>query len=239
MKIERCTDYKALGLRAAQLFRALTEKNIAEHGMFRVALSGGHTPQTMYAALSSDAYRRMIPWEKIEFFWSDERYVPLHDPENNAGNAEKYLLSALDPPPAQIFLYDTALPPADCALDYEQRIRKHFTGPPRFDLIFLGLGPEGHTASLFPGSPLLAEKERLVKEVYVPQKKQYRLTFTLPLINAAAAVCFLVSGVEKAQVIRKLFHEPSPSEDLPASLVKPVQDELIWILDEDASRLLK
>lgn len=231
-------DAAELDRAAAEKFRAAARES---KDVFRVALSGGRTPIGLFSLLSdpSSGFRESIPWEKIHVFWSDERCVPPDSPESNYRSAFDALLSRVPVSPGRIHRVEAELPdPAEAARRYEATVLRELGARPRFDLIFLGLGPDGHTASLFPGSPAVREQSRLVVPVAVDQTVRSRVTFTLPLINAAARVVFLVSGADKADAVRRVFEEP-PSESVPAGLVKPVSGEWIWLLDRPAASRLK
>lgn len=231
-------DGPELSRAAAGLFR---DAALSSSGPCRVALSGGRTPAGLFSLLSdrTSGYRESILWGKIHFFWSDERCVPPDSPESNYRSAFDALLSRVPVSLDHIHRVEAELPdPAESARRCEATILRELGARPRFDLIFLGLGPDGHTASLFPGSPAVREQSRLVVPVAVDQKVRSRVTFTLPLINAAAKVVCLASGADKADAVRRVFEEP-PSESVPAGLVKPASGELLWLLDRPAASRLK
>jgi len=201
-----------------------------------VALSGGSTPKLMFQILA-EQFRDDVPWESIQFFWSDERHVPPDDPESNYRMANEALLSHVPVSAENVHRIHSENPDAaNAAAEYEQTIvgiTKQTL--PRLDLIFLGLGTDGHTASIFPGSEVLHETKRLVAAPYVEKFQSYRITMTLPLLNNGASVVFLVSGAEKAEIVKSVFE----GEDMyPAQAVKPAQGELIWMLDRDAASKL-
>lgn len=201
-----------------------------------VALSGGSTPKLMYQILA-DRFRDEVSWSKIQFFWSDERHVPPDDPESNYRMANEALLAHVPVPADNIHRIRAENPnAAGAASDYEQTIIQVTKQTlPRLDLIFLGLGTDGHTASIFPASAVLHETKRLVAAPYVEKLKTYRITMTLPLINNAASIVFLVSGSEKAQIVKEVLEGEN---NYPARAVKPTQGELIWMLDKDAAQSL-
>jgi 6-phosphogluconolactonase len=195
-----------------------------------VALSGGSTPKLMFEMLVGQS----VPWDGIQFFWSDERHVPPDDPESNYRMANEALLSRVPVLAENVHRIHGENPDAaEAAADYENTIiavTKQLL--PRLDLIFLGLGTDGHTASIFPGSEVLHETKRLVAAPYVEKFQSYRITMTLPLINNAATVVFLVSGAEKAEIVKSVF---DGENNYPAQAVKPTHGELIWMLDKDAA----
>ena len=212
---------------------------VAARGRFAIALSGGSTPKSLYNLLATNA-RTTLPWDRMYFFWSDERHVPPTDPDSNYRMANEAMLSKIPVPPANICRAPSENPDAAAAAQaYEAAIRKFFELQPgqfpRFDLILLGMGPDGHTASLFPGTNGLQEKSRLVIANWVEKLKTHRLTFTLPVINAARCVAFLASGTDKATVLRSVLEENVPGEQYPAKLVQPMDGKLIWFLDRAAA----
>ena len=221
-------DSKALARGAAEYFVARRART--------VALSGGSTPRLMFQILA-DEFREQVNWDEIQFFWSDERHVPPDDPESNYRMANEALLSHVPVPASNVHRIHGENPSAaDAASEYEQTIVQVTKEPlPRLDLIFLGLGTDGHTASIFPGSEVLQETKRLVAAPWVEKFNSYRITMTLPLLNNGATVVFLVSGAEKAQIVKEVLEG---EDKYPAQAVKPSQGELIWMLDKDAAAYL-
>lgn len=210
--------------------------SIADQGSFTIALSGGSSPKKLFELLAS-AYREKVAWQKVFFFFGDERYVPLDDERSNYLMAHKALFSQLQIPEENIFAVNTSLTPAEAARDYEFRIVNHFNSSTcKFDLILLGLGDNSHTASLFPFTSVLHEKQSLVKEVFVDEVDMYRITFTAPLINAAHIVAFLVYGSSKADAVHHILKDVSNIEAYPAQLISPVDGTLYWFLDETAAQ---
>jgi 6-phosphogluconolactonase len=182
----------------------------------------------------------VLPWDRMFFFWGDERHVPPTDPDSNYRMADETMLSKVPVPPGNVFRMAAENPDAAAvAEDYEKTLRKFFALEPgqfpRFDLILLGMGPDGHTASLFPGTAGLQEKSRLVIANWVEKMKTSRLTFTLPVLNAARCVAFLVRGTDKAAVLRTVLEEDVPAEQYPAKLVRPTDGKLIWLVDRAAA----
>ncbi len=222
---------------AAAEFIALASTAIRDHEKFSVALSGGSTPKSLYSVLARSA----LPWDKIFFFWSDERHVPPDHPESNYRMAKEALLSIVPVPPENIFRVRAEEKDANVvAKDYEEALRSFFRLRPgefpRFDLILLGLGPDGHTASLFPNTPALNETKRLVVANWVEKFKTNRITFTYPVLNYAACVIFLVSGGDKSEIVREVLE--NPGADLPSQKVHPANGRLLWLLDKDAASKL-
>lgn len=229
-------DPAAMAERAAHLFAAACEEAINERGHFRVAISGGHTPVPLFQLLTKPDWADRLPWDKISIFWVDERCVGPDNPESNYGVARRELLSRV--PATRYYRMRGDQEPEKAAADYERLLKEEFNLTrgelPRFDMMLLGMGPDGHTASLFPGSPALAETKRLVTEVYVPEKKEDRITLTLPVINNSRCCLYLVSGAEKRAAlgdVLNLLSEPV----LPAQKVRPGAGDLVWIVDKAAA----
>jgi 6-phosphogluconolactonase len=226
---------------AAEQFRDCAAQAVAERGRFSVALSGGSTPKGLYSLLASGSIAN-IPWDKICFFWGDERHVPPDHPESNFRMAQESLLSKVPVPADHVFRIRGEEQDADVAArQYERALATFFALQPgqfpRFDLILLGIGPDGHTASLFPGSTAVQEDRRLVVATWVEKFKTYRITFTYPVINRAACVMFLVDGADKAAVVQKVFQDTSAN--LPAQKIQPSPGKLLWLLDSAAASGLK
>ena len=223
---------------AEEVVRAANEA-VAERGRFVIALSGGSTPKNLYTLLATNA-RAALPWAQMFFFWSDERHVPPTDPDSNYRMAQEAMLSKVPVPANNVFRVPAEKPDAaDAALAYERILLQFFPLPageiPRFDVILLGLGPDGHTASLFPETAALEEKSRLVVANWVEKLKTYRITFTVPLLNAARCVGFLVSGAEKASTLHEVLEGDAPGNRYPAKLVRPAEGKLIWFVDRAAA----
>ncbi len=234
-----CADLDHLARRAAAEWVRTADEAITRTGRFAVALSGGNTPRALYAKLAGEEFRARIAWERWHFFWGDERSVPPDHPDSNYRTAFEALLSRVPVPPANIHRIETERGPAEAAAAYETALRDFFAVPrggfSRFDLILLGIGEEGHTASLFPGSAALEESERLVVAVYVEKLSTDRITLTLPALNSAAEVAFLVSGKSKAEVVKRTLRDGA---DLPAARVAPADGRLLWFLDKEAASFL-
>jgi 6-phosphogluconolactonase len=232
-------DYEALSNAAAGIFVQRAREAVQQKGWFGVVLSGGHTPQRTYELLAEPPYRDHVSWGQVHVFWGDERCVPHADPRSNIRMARQALLDQVPIPASQIHPITCGQAPEEGAKDYEAAIREFFGNrPPRFDLIFLGLGENGHTASLFPESPVLQEQMRWVAEVYVAEQDLYRVTLTAPFINQAAVVAFLVSGSNKANVLKEVLEGPADPAHLPAQLIQPVNGELHWLVDQEAAAML-
>lgn len=206
---------------AAEFILKLAAKTIENTGRFTIALSGGNTPGMLYALLATTPYSSQINWKKVFVFWGDERCVPHNDKNNNSFNAKKALLDNVPIPKENIFAVPVELPPAKAAAQYEKTIKKFFkTDPPQFDLILLGMGDNGHTASLFPHTAIIKEETALVKEVFVAEVNMWRISFTARLINNAKHILFLVAGKEKKEMLQTVLHGKYEPEKYPAQLIK-------------------
>ncbi len=212
---------------------------IKARGRFAIALSGGHTPEKMYALWAqNEKYRTETPWDKVFMFWGDERFVGPDDPLSNYRMTREALLSHVPIPPANVHPAPTTLAtPQAAAAAYDTDLHKFFAGGvPAFDVTLLGIGPEGHTASLFPNSPALNEKIKWVEAVTVAAKPPNRLTFTLPVLNASRNTYFLAAGAEKKEILDALRAETNPLQSqYPAARIHPTDGRLLWFLDAPAS----
>ena len=199
-----------------------------------LALPGGSTPQPVFRALA----RRDLDWRKCHFFLGDERWVPHNHEESNFRSLRENLLGRIDVPDRRIHPIETVrLEPEEASQNYEKEIRRIVSGGPlpRFELMFLGLGDDGHTASLFPRTDALQVRDRLVTANFVPRLEATRITMTLPLVNASRTVLFMVSGEKKAEALRGVLEGEHDPETLPAQAVKPEQGELVFMVDEAAA----
>ncbi len=223
----------------AREFARAASDALSDRGVFRVVLAGGSTPRALYRRLTRAPYRRAIRWERVRFFWGDERCVPPDHERSNYRMARESFLRPLRIPEGQIFRMKGEQEPAPAARSYGEILRKEFRGrPARLDLVLLGLGEDGHTASLFPRTAALAEERRLAAANFVPQLSEWRLTLTYRAINAARRVVFLVSGSAKADPAGKILKKQRGWRDLPASAVAPRHGTLLWLLDEAAASRL-
>lgn len=231
-------DLDALSRAAAELFTTRAKRCVASQGRFAVALSGGTTPRGLYALLGSTPFRETIAWEHAHVFWADERCVPRDHPESNFKLAVDEFLSKIIIPKENLHRIKGEEGPRRAAQDYEEELRSFF-GPvfPVFDLIILGAGEDGHTASLFPGSTSLHERARLALPVHLEPPKLGRVTLTLPVLDHAAEVLFLASGRAKAGVVHAILEKGNPMH-YPAGLVRPVRGSITWFVDRQAAGLL-
>ena len=222
---------------AAEMFTVAAERAVNTRGLARIAISGGSTPKAMFQLLAdaSAPYRARVPWAKLELFWVDERCVQPDDPESNFGMTKAAMLDKIPLPAANIHRMEGELDPEEAASRYESEIRNTFklegAETPTFDLILLGLGPDGHTASLFPHTAGLGEMARIVIANHVPQKDTWRLTLTWPVITQGREVAFLMEGTEKAEMIERIFTGAYDPETYPAQLIRPANGKLTLLMD--------
>ena len=238
MQVVIYPDTNTLSHEAAQYIVRLANEAIVSHGRFSIALSGGSTPRVLYGLLGDEPYRNQINWSQVELFWSDERCVPPDSSDSNYQLAQEVLFSKLSISASQIHRMPADKPDRDAAsLEYTQEMQRAFgtDGIPSFDLLQLGMGPEGHTASLFPHQPSLHEQQRLVMPVNVPKPPPPRLTFTPPLLNAAKHVLFLVTGSDKADAVQAVLEGGYQPEEYPAQIVRPPHGDVTWMLDTAAA----
>jgi len=237
-------DAAALTNRAVEEFLKSMNEAIAQKGSFTVALSGGSTPKTLYALLADNpTLRGKIPWPKLHFFFGDERHVPPDSPESNFRMANEALFSKGVVKPEQITRIRGEYPDTEkAALEYEQELRAYFRLKdgeyPRFDLVFLGMGEEGHTLSLFPGTQALHASHRIVVRNWVGKLFTERITLTAAAANQANRVIFLVSRSDKALALKAVLEGPYEPEQLPAQLIQPTSGNLLWLLDQAAASKL-
>lgn len=238
MTVQVYSDYGALSHAAARLIAAQANQLVAQRGSFSLALAGGHTPARLYELLASAPYRDQIPWDSVHIFWGDERCVPADDPASNQGMARRLLLDRVPLPLEQIYPIPGELPARQAADQYEKLLKDFFTRRATgFDLILLGLGADGHTASLFPRTAALHETQRWVTAVHLNDSQPDRVSLTAPFINLAAQVVFIVSGAGKAQALHMVLEGLYQPEVYPAQLIRPIQPP-IWLVDQAAGQKL-
>ena len=232
-------DGEALARAAAATFVRAVGAATAARGRAFVALSGGSTPRRMGELLADNPYRDAVPWEMVEVFWGDERWVPEASDESNAGVARRTFLDRVPVSPSRINPFPTSLPDPELAASmYATQIKTVFgvtDGRPAFDLVLLGMGDDGHTASLFPGTAAIQEREALVVAHRVPKLDAWRLTLTPPVINAARDVAFLVGGAGKAATLARVLEGPEHVDELPSQVVRLGGGRLRWLVDEAAA----
>jgi 6-phosphogluconolactonase len=237
-------DAAAVARRAAQYFVEMAGEAVEAHGHVRIAISGGSTPKATFELLADPAlpWRWRMPWERLDLYWVDERSVPPDDAESNYRMTREAMLDRVPLRRGQIHRIEGELEPGEAASRYESELRSSFrlegAGYPRFDLVALGLGGDGHTASLFPHTEAIREMSRLVVANHVPQKDAWRITLTWPVINHARSVFFLVAGEDKAAILKEILTGPRDPERLPIQLIWPSSGILTLILDKAAAALL-
>lgn len=243
-QIEIYENAKELAWAAALRFASLAEQAVKERGRFTVALSGGSTPKAMFAILAEKPFAGALPWPSIHFFWGDERCVPPDHADSNYRMANETLLSRVAVPRENIFRI-----PAEeedhnrAAANYSETIRQFFDLPasefPRLDLVFLGMGPDGHTASLFPGTTALQVEDQIAVANYVEKFQTFRITLTASTINNAQNVIFLVAGEDKAATLKDVLEGVPQPRKYPSQLISPLNGELLWMLDKAAAAELE
>lgn len=231
-------DVAGLNILVADKFVEILDESIAKRDQFTVALSGGSTPKALFRLLASEPFRSQIDWDRALFFFGDERNVPPDSDESNFRMANENLFRPLQITPENIFRWKTETGNAeDVATDYAAIIRTKLSGDlPVFDLIFLGMGGDGHTASLFPHTLGLDEKNRIAIANPVPQMNTTRFTLTYSVINAARNVAFLVAGADKSAILAKVVDGDADFHELPSKGVKPVDGHLFWFVDAAAAK---
>jgi 6-phosphogluconolactonase len=223
---------------AAEFITSIVRDAIAKRGRSIISLSGGETPKKLYALLAQPQYHKRLDWSKIFIFWTDERCMPLDDEENNAYQAIRILLNKVKIPASNIHRIPVNLLPEEAANAYEKTLGIFFnTEVPKFDLILLGLGADGHTASLFPETHVASEKVEGIRSLYLEEQSMFRVTMTAPLINQARAILFLVSGAKKAAIFKAVLSEPFQPNKYPAQLIQPKDGNLYWFVDEKTTAL--
>jgi 6-phosphogluconolactonase len=240
-EIVSTADAAALAQEAARRFISIGQAALRDRGGFRVALSGGSTPKALYELLGG-ADRSQLDWRKVQVFWGDERCVPPDHPDSNYRMAREALLTRIDIPDQNVHRLKGELDPDQAAQEYTLELQRAFQIDarqlPRFDLILLGLGPDGHTASLFPGTAAVHEQQRWVIGHHVEQLQTNRLTLTPPVLNHASHLIFLVAGSEKAAILQSVLYGPYVPDQHPAQVIAPVDGQLTWLIDQAAAAFL-
>ncbi|MBV8148659.1 MAG: 6-phosphogluconolactonase [Candidatus Eremiobacteraeota bacterium] len=229
---------ETLAAAVADLFVGVGGMAIADRGAFRVALSGGNTPRSAYELLGKEPRSLSLSWSDVFIYFGDERCVPPDDEQSNYRMAKKAFLDAVALPPANVHRIRGEADPGIAANEYASILRSDLAQPPRFDLVLLGLGPDGHTASLFPGKPPDTDDNALVRAVFADSQMMWRVTITPLIINLARVVAFAVEGVEKADILAKVLEGPYDPTTYPAQIVAPKQGRLVWLIDELAAGML-
>ena len=235
-------DADAFAHHAAQVFSDQIRSAVDARGMARIAISGGNTPKPVFKLLAGEKFKDSVPWDKLQLFWVDERCVPPADKDSNYGMTKAAFLDAVPLKSENIFRMEGELEPEEAAAKYESAIRNSMrlegAELPTFDLVALGMGDDGHTASLFPHTQGLYELGRIVIANHVPQKDTWRITLTSPVINQARNVIFLIQGADKADVLQKVFQGDYEPETYPSQLIRPTNGKVTLVLDKAAAAKL-
>jgi 6-phosphogluconolactonase len=241
-----------LSQQAAEWMVDYIHKTLQLQDRFTIALSGGSTPKKLHLYLSSEKFKNRIDWQKLHVFWGDERYVPFNDNRNNAKMAFDTLLDHVAVPRSQVYIMRTDIDAGESAEEYEDILREYFPGAASykphvpsdhtshvshftFDLVLLGLGDNSHTLSLFPGEKVIHEKDHWVRSIFVREVNMQRITLTAPIVNLSKRIAFLVSGQDKATAVAHILSDNYNPDLYPAQIIKPVNGELFWFLDEEAA----
>lgn len=238
MQIKVYENYQKLIRAAAEEFVRLSEKSIRARGIFSVALTGGSTPLGVYGLLATHSFNQRVDWRNVHLFWGDERFVPWDHPDSNYNSAKETLLDHIAIPEGNVHPFRTDLTAAEAADLYSSELDRLLGSSPEFDLVFLGMGADGHTASLFPGSEAIFEKQKTVTAHYVKSIRAWRLTLTPVVLNRAAAIIFLVSGSPKANTLRRVLEGSFEPTLYPAQIIQPENGDLLWMFDQPAAELL-
>lgn len=235
------SDKTTLSTFAADLFVQTAKEAIARDGRFVVALTGGSSPVQLYQMLATEPYVNEVPWAQTYIFWGDERWVPLTDEKSNYKMSKEALLDKVPVPAEQVFpMWKEGVTAEDYAKEYESILLELFGGfKPQFDLILLGMGDDGHTASLFPGTAVLNEQEKLVDAYWLAPQDMYRITLTATTINAARKIAFLTFGDNKAKALYEVLEGESNATQYPSQLIRKDADSVYWLVDEAAASLLR
>lgn len=243
MELHIFKDNDELSVAFAEWLVEYIAEVLRKQDRFTIALSGGSTPQKLNKLLATSPYRGKIEWSKLHIFWGDERFVPFEDDRNNAKMAFDTLLDHVPVPKEQIHLMRTDIQPEIAAEEYEKILRRYFpvsvTPATTFDLVLLGMGDDGHTLSLFPGTHAMHAEDKLVISLFLKQQGMYRITLTPPIVNKSACVAFLVSGSGKAVALKEVIEGDYRPELYPSQVIKPLNDQLHWFLDQAAAANLE
>ncbi|MBO9154825.1 6-phosphogluconolactonase [Chitinophaga sp. GCM10012297] len=240
MELHVAKDIQQLSENLAAFISQYIQEVLQKQERFTFALSGGNTPKALYALLAKEPYVNMIEWNRVHFFWGDERAVPFEDARNNARMAYDVLLDQVGALPENIHVMRTDIEPEASAAEYEKTLHRYFKGKENtFDLVLLGMGDDGHTLSLFPGLPIVHEKKAWVKAFWLEAQDMYRITLTAPVTNLAARVVFMATGSGKALTLKAVIDGAPDPDRYPSQLIRPENGELHWFIDEAAAEALQ
>jgi 6-phosphogluconolactonase len=236
MKLHIFDDKEIMSDQLALWIVNLVQDTLKKQELFTLVLSGGSTPKLLFQKLASDQYKSKIDWKRIHLFWGDERVVPFDDDRNNAKMSYDILINHIDIPAGQVHIMRTDIDPNVSAGEYEKLLHTFFDNKSEsFDLVLLGMGDDGHTLSLFPGSPIIKEHTNWVNSVYNEQQEMYRVTLMPAIVNRASNLVFMVDGAKKATVLQQVLEGEYQPEKLPSQLIKPMTGKLHWFLDRAAA----
>jgi 6-phosphogluconolactonase len=236
MKLHVATNVEELSHQLAEFIKEDIASVLQTRDRYTLVLSGGSTPKALYKLLAREPYKSSIPWEKIHFFWGDERFVPFEDDRNNAKMAYEELLNHVPIVASNIHIMQTNLSPEEASAQYTAVLREYFPDEKHtFDLVLLGMGDDGHTLSLFPGTAIIHEQIKLVDAFYLDAQAMYRITLTAPIVNHAYKVVFLAAGANKASVLYEVLEGDRNLDLYPSQIIRPSHGELHWFVDNDAA----
>ncbi|HTD94143.1 MAG TPA: 6-phosphogluconolactonase [Chitinophagaceae bacterium] len=236
MEINISANGDELSLKVADWLVQYIAGVLKQSDRFTISLSGGSTPRKLFRLLASEKYKNSIEWAKLHFFWGDERFVPFADERNNARMTFEELLDLVPVRKEQVYIMRTDLSPEAAVTAYNAILHQYFKDSgPSFDLVFLGLGDNAHTLSLFPGYEVVHENEKWVTAFFLEEQDMFRITLTAAIVNRSAAVAFLVTGADKAEAVKEILEGKSDPDKYPAQVIKPVDGTLYWFLDEAAA----
>ncbi len=239
MTLHIASDTASLSLKLAEYLKDQILETLQQQERFTLVLSGGSTPKQLYDLLAEPPFRDEIPWEKIHFFWGDERFVPFEDERNNARMAYETLLNKVNVRPENIHVMRTDLDPEAAVLQYESLLKAYFGEcETTFDLVLLGMGDDAHTLSLFPGTAVIHEMDKWVHAFFLKAQEMYRITLTAPVVNKAARVVFLTAGANKASALKQVLEGEKDLDQYPSQIIQPENGALHWFIDTAAASLL-
>ncbi len=240
MELNIYKDADELSMGVAKWLTGYITDTLKKKDRFTIALSGGSTPHKLHTLLAGPPFKDQIDWSKLHIFWGDERAVPFEDSRNNAKMAYDTLLNHVKVPASQIHIMRTDIEPEAAAAAYEKVLHHYFHAhETSFDLVFLGMGDDGHTLSLFPGTQVIHEENKLALAYYLEAQGMYRITLTAPIVNRSAAIAFLVAGSSKAPALKEVIEGDYNPDKYPSQIIKPASGEVYWFTDEAAAALLQ
>lgn len=239
MEIHVAKDAGQLSRELADWIGSYIGEVLTKRDRFTFVLSGGSTPKQLYALLAESPYKESIAWDRVHFFWGDERAVPFEDSRNNARMCYEELLNKVPVLAKNIHVMRTDITPEESSAEYEKTLKTYFQeSETTFDLVLLGMGDDGHTLSLFPGTEVIHEKEKWVTSFFLPAQDMYRITLTAPVVNHSAAVVFLAAGSGKAETLKHVLEGEKNLDLYPSQIIDPTKGQLLWFVDEAAAALL-